>query len=400
MSRKLQIIYIFVFSIICLINGININVIPESLNGYHFARIAQCKIPCEYFENHESPDAELYIVMNDDDVQSVVDNDSKVPIRILGSNEAQHYYPLLKLDYLKHHFQGSALLDRKSDIPWVLMGDMDKLKDASISKDAQPKATFVARNCNPMNNRNDYVKAIDAKIGVVAPSICLNNAEWPDCNGTPCSKVEALRQYKIHLAFENGDSPGYISEKIYQAFEAGVLPVWLGTRDIAEAVPKGSYIDVEEFNTPDDVANYLKLVLENETLYNSYFEWKKKPFDPEYVRNNRVLWSDYIFCRICYYVDTLQRGLEWDHQRQRAKSSVSENIMETDLISEHIDSANKLVYLGVGVSEKTHGYIGLSLPEHPTTRLILVLITISFLFLLIYRRRLRVKALVPRFLAK
>ena len=400
MSRKLQIIYILIFSVVCLVNGININVIPEYMNGYHFALIVQCEIPCEYFENHESPDAEFYIVMNDDDVQSVVDNDSKVPIRIVGSNEAQHYYPLLKLDYLKHHFQGSALLDRKSDIPWVLTEDMNKLKDASISKDAQPKATFVARNCNPMNNRNEYVKAIDAKIGVVAPSNCLNNAEWPDCNGTPCSKVEAIRQYKIHLAFENGDSPGYISEKIYQAFEAGVLPVWMGTRDIAEAVPKGSYIDVEEFNTPDDVANYLKLVLENENLYNSYFEWKKKPFDPEYVRNNRVLWSESAFCRICHYVDTLQRGLEWDHQRQRARSPVSENIMETDLINEHIDSADKLVYLGVGVNEKTHSYIGLSLTEHPTTRLILVLITISFLVLLIFRRKLYFKAFVARVLAK
>ena len=393
MFRKLQIIYILIFSVVCLVNGININVIPEYLNDKHFAHVEQCEIPCEYFENHESPDAELYIAMNDDDVQSAVNRNSKVPIRILGSNEAQHYYPLLKLDYLKQHFQGSALMNRKSDIPWVTMADMDITKDVSIPKDAQPKATFVARNCNPMINRNDYGKAIDAKIGVVAPSICLNNAEWPDRNGTPCSKVEALRQYKIHLAFENGDSPGYISEKIYNAFEAGVLPVWLGTRDIAEAVPKGSYIDVAEFNTPDDVANYLKIVLENETLYNSYFEWKKKPFDPEYVRNNRVLWSESVFCRICHYVDTLQRGLEWDHVRQRAKSPDGENIMETDLINEHIDSANKLVYLGVGVNEKTHSYIGLSLTEHPTTMLILVLITISFLVLLIFRRKLFSKPL-------
>ena len=142
-----------------------------------------------------------------------------------------------------------------------------------------------------MNNRNDYVNAIDAKIGVVALSSCMNNAKWPDCNGRPCSKVEALRPYKMHLAFENGNSPGYISEKIYDAFEAGVVPVWMGTRDIAETIPKGSYIDVDEFDSPDDVANYLKLVLDNETLYNSYFEWKNRPFDPEYVRNNRVLWS-------------------------------------------------------------------------------------------------------------
>ena len=306
MSR-LRIKYTFIFSIICTVNAININVIPEYLNGNHFAHVEKCEIPCEYFEKHENPDAELYIAMNNKYVQSAVDRNPKVPIRILGSNEPQHYYHLLKLEYLQHHFQGSSLLNRKnrSNIPWVLMSDMDKMIDVNISKDAQPKATFVARNCNAMNNRNDYVKAIDAKIGVLALGSCLNNAEWPDCSGRPCSKVEAIRPYKIHLAFENGDSPGFVTDKIYHAFEAGVLPVWMGTRDVAETVPKGSYIDVAEFNTPDDVASYLQIVLENKALYNSYFEWKYKPFDPEYVRNNKVLWSEPAFCRMCYYVDKL-----------------------------------------------------------------------------------------------
>ena len=396
MSRKSQSIYILVFSTICLVNCVNINVIPESLNeNKHFAHVASCEIPCEYFEKHESPDAEFYIAMNDDDVQSAVDRNSKVPIRILGSNEPQHYYHLLKLEYLKQHFQGSALLDRKSDIPWVLMADMDKLKDVSISKGAHPKATFMTRNCNPMNNRNDYVKAIDAKIGVVAPSFCLNNVEWPNCNGRPCSKVEALRQYKIHLAFENGDSPGYISEEIYHAFEAGVLPVWLGTRDIAEAVPKGSYIDVAEFNTPDDVANYLKLVLENETLYNSYFEWKKKPFDPEYVRNNRVLWTDYIFCRICYYVDTLQRGLEWDHQRQRAKSSDDEgtisaiNLSDTESNNRHFIS-NKKQLLNMIYQPHKNQYLSL------VPLIVVSLVLYSILLFIIFRRRLLTRAILTK----
>ena len=380
MSNSRRNVLIFVFSITCLVNGININVIPEYLNDNHFAHVAICEIPCEYFENYESPDAEFYIAMNDGNVQSAVNRNSKVPIRILGAQEPQHYYPLLKLEYLKQHFQGSALLDRKSDIPWLLTEDMDKLKDASIPKDTQPKATFVARNCNPMNNRNEYVKAIDAKIGVVAPSICLNNAEWPDCNGRPCSKVEALRQYKIHLAFENGDSPGYITEKIYNAFEAGVLPVWLGTRDIAEAVPKGSYIDVAEFNTPDDVANYLKLVLENETLYNSYFEWKKKPFDPEYVRNNRVLWSESVFCRICYYVDTLQRGLEWDHQRQRAKSVVLED--------SKITADNRKFFLSTMVHTPNRIF-----KRNVILTLVLLLPISCILLLLAFRRRLCFRAI-------
>ena len=303
-----------------MLSGIRINVIPEFLNNNHFAHIEkQCGIPCEYFKEHESPDAEFYIVMNDDDIIAAVQRNSSAIISIIGSHEGQHYHPLLELEYLRNHFEGIATLNAMSEIPWQMIWHMDKIKKREILPDKLPKISFAARNCNPMSERNHYVKIIDDKVGVVSLSSCLGNTQWPDCNGAPCSKVEAIRRYKINLAFENGNSPGYVSEKIFEAFEAGVLPVWMGTRDVVKVVPNGSYIDVADFNTPDDVANYLKLVLEDETLYNSYFEWKYKPFDPEYVRNNRALWTDSVFCRICHYVDTLQRGLEWDHQRQRAK---------------------------------------------------------------------------------
>ena len=385
----------FVFPIICIVSAININIIPEYLNGRHFAHVEHCEIPCEFFENHENPDAEFDIAMNDKYVESAVSRHSKVPIRILGSQEPQHYYPLLKLEYLKHHFQGTAMLDRKSDIPWVLMFDMNIMRDVNISQNAQPKVTFVARNCGAMNNRNDYVKAIDAKIRVVSLGSCLNNAKWPDCNGTPCSKVEAIRPYKIHLAFENGDSPGFVTDKIYHAFAAGVLPVWMGTRDVAETVPKGSYIDVAEFNTPDDVANYLKLVLENETLYNSYFEWKYKPLDPEYVRNNRVLWTESAFCRVCYYVDTLQRGLEWDHQRQRAKSTAANSSTPKITICATMESARSTGIIPHSIHPGEQ--IRLTCQRYSSTISVVTisLIINSMLLFLAFRRKQLIRAFCP-----
>ena len=69
------------------------------------------------------------------------------------------------------------------------------------------------------------------KIGVLALSSCLINAEWPDCNGRPCSKVEAIRPYKIHLAFENGDSPGFVTDKYtmlskLEYYQCGWEPEW------------------------------------------------------------------------------------------------------------------------------------------------------------------------------
>ncbi|KAI6660690.1 hypothetical protein LOD99_10301 [Oopsacas minuta] len=301
--------------------------IPEYYWGIHWSGnfTEMCGMPCILLENPSNPDGEFYMAMNNEDVRKAVNTYSDVSVRILGSKEPQHYYKLLKISYLNEHFEGTALLDWTSDVPWTLMPDMEYLQAIEMPKNPAPKATFVARNCNPMNNRMAYVKHIDDAIGVVAASSCYHNTDWPRCGDRECSKIEAIRPYKIHLAFENGDSTNFVTDKIYQAFEAGVLPVWMGTRDVATAVPKGSYIDVADFDTPKDLALYLIEVLADETLYQSYFEWKNKPFDKEFDDRFRVLWTDPFNCRMCRYIDAYKKGLEWDIVKQVAKNTEVQN---------------------------------------------------------------------------
>ena len=316
-------IFSSILLILCLVSGtqtIVTNRIPKEIwvRDWEGNYTELCGMPCVHVFDHPNPDAELLIAMNDGDVQNALNRRSNVSIRILGSHESTHYYSMLKLEYLNTHFDGSAVLDWNSDIPWVLMPDMDEMKKVQLPIEPIPKATFVARNCQPMNNRNTYVTEINSVIGVVAPSICFHNTEWPKCGERECSKVEFIRNYKINLAFENGDSTNYVSEKIYQAFEAGVLPVYMGTRGVSEAVPKGSYIDVADFDSPKSLALYLAKILANDKLYQSYFEWKYKPFEKEFADRFRVLWSEPFFCRLCRFVDAYKNNLEWDQYRQRA----------------------------------------------------------------------------------
>ena len=327
-----------------------INRIPELIWDVHYGGnfTKSCGIPCVHAENPPNPDAEFFIAMNDDEVRNAFYRQSTAPIRILGSLEPTHYYSLLKLEYLNTHFHGSAVLDWNSDIPWVMMPNMDVLREITLPKDPIPKASFVARNCEPMNARNTYVGEIDSVIGVVAPSVCFHNKEWPKCGDRDCSKVEVIRNYKIHLAFENGASPNFVTDKIYQAFEAGVLPVWMGTRDVAKAVPKGSYIDVADFDSPKNLALYLAKVLANDTLYRSYFEWKYKAFDNEFEDRFRVLWSEPLHCRLCRYVDAYKNNLEWDQYRQKALTSQVENQV---ILTAHRNTFRQVDF------NRLHGYI-------------------------------------------
>ena len=292
--------------------SINVKLAPSS-HPRIYNRSAPCPLPCHFSVQFQTADAELYIARGDECVREALNTHSSSPFRILGSHESSDYHHLLRVEFLNFHFDGSATLDRRSDVPWLLAGNFDTYKEMEPNTSAISAPLFIARNCNPQSDSSLYVAAISRTMHVASPSNCRNNMEWPECGSQPCTKQQVLRRYKIYLAFENSDNPAYVSEKIYSAYEAGVLPVYAGAREVADTVPRGSYIDVASFDTPDDLAAYLERVLSNETLYESYFEWKRKPFEESFERRNKAM------CRICKYVDTLMSGLEWDHERQMAR---------------------------------------------------------------------------------
>ena len=55
-----------------------------------------------------------------------------------------------------------------------------------------------------------------------------------------------------------------------------VVPIVMGARpiDYERHFPPGSYIHVDDFRTPKDLADYLHLLDQNDTQYNAYFAWK------------------------------------------------------------------------------------------------------------------------------
>jgi hypothetical protein len=73
------------------------------------------------------------------------------------------------------------------------------------------------------------------------------------------SKLELLGRYRFTIAYENCmNDAGYISEKIFDAFLGGTVPVYLGNQRIQEFVPPGSFVDARGFKTPHELGLFLK----------------------------------------------------------------------------------------------------------------------------------------------
>ena len=93
------------------------------------------------------------------------------------------------------------------------------------------------------------------------------------------NKCEHLSQCKFYLSFENSNHSDYITEKLwYNAYQCGAIPIVLGTVKsdyLKQNIPSDSIIHVDDFSSPEELANYIRRVENNMTLYESYFNWRK-----------------------------------------------------------------------------------------------------------------------------
>ncbi|KNC82270.1 hypothetical protein SARC_05442 [Sphaeroforma arctica JP610] len=174
-------------------------------------------------------------------------------------------------------------------------------------------ATAFISNC--IKHRADYVQRMEkAGMSVDMYGLCdvlRNKDENKDikkyAKGGRMKKADRKQflssMHKFILAFENRQVDDYVTEKFFQALVSGALPIYRGAPNIKEYVPNldyPSFINADAFETPEDLVKYMNKVVANQTLYDSYFEWKKKPFRKEFL--DLFTWSrDTIPCRICEY---------------------------------------------------------------------------------------------------
>jgi len=85
--------------------------------------------------------------------------------------------------------------------------------------------------------------------------------------GTIKSKKEVLEKYKFSVCYENArDIPGYITEKIFDCFFAGCVPVYWGANNIYDHIDRGCFIDRREFKNYEILYDYMKNMQDNEYM--------------------------------------------------------------------------------------------------------------------------------------
>lgn len=97
------------------------------------------------------------------------------------------------------------------------------------------------------------------------------------CAGHFADDCPTLSKYLFYLAFENSNCPEYLTEKLWwNAYSKNAIPVIMGDshNTIKKLLPPSSYIHVEEFATPRDLANYLLYLNSTLSELYTYYQWK------------------------------------------------------------------------------------------------------------------------------
>ena len=177
-------------------------------------------------------------------------------------------------------FNWTMSYSRESEI-YTPYGMYSSLKENSKDSDNHEQikqdkhVAWLVSNCNAIERRK-YVNELQNYISVSIYGECGDSESCPRERHSPiCNAL--LRRHKFYLAFENGNCPDYITEKYWEnAIDNNIVPVVMGGADYKTLAIPNSYIDVQDFASPKELAEYLLYLEGNDTAYREYFTWKKR----------------------------------------------------------------------------------------------------------------------------
>jgi len=159
----------------------------------------------------------------------------------------------------------------------------EKITQASPTKvDTCVIASFISSAVNK-SQRLEYLTELSQYIDVHHYGRFMKNRDFKNDVGGK-SRMEVLSRYKFSIAFENSITPDYVTDKYYDPLLAGTIPVYLGAPNISDYAPGHQcQISVDDFNSPAELARYLKKLDQDDTQRERHLKWKKDPLRAKFV---------------------------------------------------------------------------------------------------------------------
>ncbi|XP_059176639.1 alpha-(1,3)-fucosyltransferase C-like [Physella acuta] len=211
-------------------------------------------------------------------------------------------FEALNFTRLRGQFNWTMTFRLDSDIP-QLYGTLERLYavpkknyDQIYSSKTFQAAWFVS-HCYAQSMRGMYVERMRSVLDVHifgecgdGNHTCQEGTNRRHADSDVCLPMLS-RSYFFYLAFENSICKDYVTEKFFKLFyDVDVIPVVRGGADYKSFFPPKTFVDAADFDTPEELAEYLRKLSQNKQLYLQMLEEKNK-----YRTVPEVPWT----CNLC-----------------------------------------------------------------------------------------------------
>ncbi len=157
-------------------------------------------------------------------------------------------------------------------------GELPPLPELDESMARRKFCSFIySNNINGQGSslRYQFCKKLMEYSRVDCPGTVLHNMDAPelarrgDASNWHKSKIQYLDRYKFNIAFENSNTPGYITEKLTDAFFGNTVPIYWGSCGDVAPFPREAMIVANDYDNLDDLVARVREVNENDELYMS-----------------------------------------------------------------------------------------------------------------------------------
>ncbi|QDO83505.1 hypothetical protein FM037_09975 [Shewanella psychropiezotolerans] len=86
----------------------------------------------------------------------------------------------------------------------------------------------------------------------------LTGQVYPSYRGVIKNKKIVMENYKFSICYENvKDIPGYITEKIFDSFFAGCVPIYWGANNVSKHIPSNCFVDKRDFQSYEELFDFI-----------------------------------------------------------------------------------------------------------------------------------------------
>lgn len=167
-------------------------------------------------------------------------------------------------------------------------GNAKKINKEAVSAERNDDISFksiapivyIHSDCDTPSERDKYMAELSKYIKIDSLGKCLNTRPLPSLledvshfNHQKLRKI--LARYKFTLTIENYGCDDYVTEKFWRPLITGSVPVYWGSPKIDDWSPNpNSVIKISDFATPKELAEYLNILLRNDSMYETHLTHK------------------------------------------------------------------------------------------------------------------------------